>query len=93
MPLLVGDELAVHQVRQSPFQAPQRFLGGLALGALALVILAARRAGVADLGDGIAGPGVVSTAGTTVSLRIGALVLPVDAVAGDRRSSREELTS
>jgi hypothetical protein len=36
--LLIGQQATVDGVRQSAFQAPQRFFGGLALGQLALVI-------------------------------------------------------
>ena len=47
----VRDELVIDQVGQPPLEAPQRFLGGLALGPLPLVVEAAGRARVADLGD------------------------------------------
>jgi hypothetical protein len=59
--LLVGQQASVDGVRQPPFQAPQGFLGGLALGQLAPVIGLAG-AGSADLDHGHHVQGVVQPA-------------------------------
>ena len=58
---MIGDQAAADGVRQPPFQAPQGFFGGLALGQLALVV-GPPGAGPADLHYGHHGQGVMQLA-------------------------------
>ena len=59
--VLIGQQAAVDGVRSPPFQAPQGFLGRLALGQLALVV-GLPAAGSADLDHGHHVQGMVELA-------------------------------